>query len=148
MSDPWEGDSDSQILVSHGSEVTWTWVWVTHGFLEIFEKCFEGQLEGFKKEMFQKRYFPKRKNFENSIFKMFEDLPKKEISFLKPSNWPSKHFSKISKNPWVTCTQVQVTSDPWETSMCESKSPFPQIQVTHELTCGQPCLYLRVATTQ
>src|ERR1700733_9472835 len=41
MSDLWEGDSDSQILVSHGSEVTWTWV-VTHGFLEIFEKCFEG----------------------------------------------------------------------------------------------------------
>ena len=34
------------------------------------EKCFEGQLQGFKKEI-----------FENSVFKMFEDLPKKEISF-------------------------------------------------------------------
>ena len=56
-----KGDSDSHILVSHRSEVTWTWVQVTHGFVEIFEKHVEGRLEGFKKEMLQKRYFQKRK---------------------------------------------------------------------------------------
>ena len=83
MSDPWEGDSDSQILVSHGSEVTWTWVWVTHGFLEIFEKCFEGQLEGFKKEMFQKRYFQKRKILKIAFLRCLKTFLKRKFTFLE-----------------------------------------------------------------
>jgi hypothetical protein len=83
MSDLWEGDLDSQILVSHGSEVTWTWVQVTHGFLEIFEKCFEGQLEGFKKEMFQKRYFQKRKFLKIAFLRCLKTFLKRKFPFLE-----------------------------------------------------------------
>ena len=98
------------------------WKNVLRANWKVFKrKCFKKGISKKGNFLFRKVF----KHLKNTIFKnfLFWKYLFWNISFLKPSNWPSKHFSKISKNPWVTHTQVQVTSDPWETSICESESP-------------------------
>ena len=71
------------ILVSHGSEVTWTWVHITHGFLENFENVLRANWKVLKRKCSKKGISKKGNFFFRKVFKHFKNTIFKNFPFLE-----------------------------------------------------------------